>query len=69
MYKMIVFVIQSPIVSLSWHPAGSLVFVLGLHGEIQCVDTSLNSLKFCICNEEAILTPLVEIGSYFMCVV
>ena len=41
------------------------MFIVGSHGELQCVDTSLNSIKFSVCNEQNESTPLVEFGSYF----
>lgn len=56
----------SHISSICWHPAGGLVFVSSLRGEVQCLDIALNPLQFLVVSEDLHGTPLLELGSYCM---
>ena len=52
--------------SISWHPAGGVVFICGSRGEVQCVDVVLNPLQFYVVSEELEPSPLLQMGSYYM---
>ena len=65
-YDITCFLLQSHISSICWHPAGGLVFVSSLRGEVQCLDIALNPLQFLVVSEDLHGTPLLELGSYCM---
>ena len=60
------FSLQSTIVLIRWHPAGSLAFVCGSGGEIQCFDLSLNYIRFQSLSEDPSPTLILPIASYLM---
>ena len=61
-----IFSLQSTIVLIRWHPAGSLAFVCGSGGEIQCYDLSLNSIMFQSLSEDPSPTLILPMASYLM---